>query len=159
MSKGFSLGSFSMGAAIGIFLAALWFLGNPESILFKQPQSLGAHPTSEALPPPSGAIAVSDQSAGESVLVDSLTVPPPGVWVAVRDVVGSSLGNVLGAVKINGPRSNFTIPLLRATLPDHSYAVQLYRDDDSGTFDPSADSVYVDFDTGSRVVAYFKTAP
>ena len=86
-----------------------------------------------------------------------MTVPPPGVWVAVREVQGGDLGNVLGAARASGPRSNLSVPLLRATEPGHSYAVELYRDDNGGAFDPSVNSVYVDFTTGARVVEYFTT--
>jgi hypothetical protein len=105
----------------------------------------------------SGAISVQNQSPGESVAIESVTVPPPGVWVAVREVQGTDLGNVLGAARVGGPRSNFSVSLLRATEPGHTYAVELYRDDGSGNFDLANDSVYVDFDTGQRVVAYFTT--
>jgi hypothetical protein len=80
------------------------------------------------------------------------------VWVAVREVVGDELGNVLGAVRVSGPKSGVSVPLLRATEPGRSYAVQLYRDDGNGAFDVVVNSVYVDFDTGARVVAYFTTA-
>jgi hypothetical protein len=91
------------------------------------------------------------------VLIASLTVPPPGVWVAVRELSAGELGNVLGAVRVGGPRSNVSIPLLRATEAGHQYAVELYRDDNNGVFDPAVNSVYVDFGTGARVVVYFKT--
>jgi hypothetical protein len=84
-------------------------------------------------------------------------VPPPGVWVAIREVSGRDLGNVLGAVRVVGPHTSVVVPLLRATEPNRSYAVQLYRDDGDGAFDPSINSVYVDFDTGARVVEYFTT--
>lgn len=89
--------------------------------------------------------------------MESVTVPPPGVWVAVREVQGNDLGNVLGAARAAGPRSNLSVPLLRATKAGRQYAVELYRDDNGGSFDPAANSVYVDFDTGARAVAYFTT--
>lgn len=89
--------------------------------------------------------------------IESVTVPPPGVWVAVREVNGTDLGNVLGAERVVGPHGNITVSLLRPTEPNRSYAVQLYRDDNSGNFDPAINSVYVDFDTGARVVAFFNT--
>ena len=100
---------------------------------------------------------MSDQAAGSAVIVDSVTVPPPGVWVAVRETGGDTLGNVLGAMRVGGPRMNVSVPLLRATEPGHTYAVQLYRDDNNGLFDPTLNSVYVDFTTDARVVVYFKT--
>ncbi len=109
-----------------------------------------------ALPPESGAVAVSDQRAGDSVVVDSVTVEPPGVWVAVAELeADGSLGNVLGAELARGPRSNLTVSLLRSTLPTHRYAVVLYRDNGNGTFTLGEDSVYIDFNTGGRVIAPF----
>ena len=104
-----------------------------------------------------GSASVSDQNSGDTVTVKSVTVPPPGVWVAVREVKGNELGNVLGAVRVNGPRSSFEVPLLRATEPSRSYAIELYRDDGEGTFDINVNSVYVDFDTGAPVILYFST--
>ena len=75
----------------------------------------------------------------------------------MREVTDGNLGNVLGAARVNGPRSSISISLLRATEPNRSYAAELYRDDNNGSFDPSLNSVYVDFDTGVRAVAYFST--
>lgn len=103
----------------------------------------------------SGAVSVADQAAGNSVLITSVTVPPPGVWVAVREVVGNDLGNVLGATRVRAPMSNVTVQLLRNTIPGQTYAVMLYRDDGDNIFDHNVDSVYVDYDTGERVVVYF----
>ncbi len=106
----------------------------------------------------SGAVSVSDQVAGASVLVDSVTVPPPGVWVTVQETRGNTLGNVLGATLVNGPISNVVVSLLRNTEPNRTYAVVLYRDGgNGGLFDLKTDSVYVDFDSGKRVVVPFKT--
>jgi hypothetical protein len=106
----------------------------------------------------SGDVAVSNQPAGVSVLVDSVTVPPPGVWVAIQDVnEDGSLGNVLGAALVGHPESNVTVALLRNTIPGQQYAVVLYRDDGDGQFNLANDSLYVDFDTGQPVEMTFKT--
>lgn len=106
----------------------------------------------------SGAVSVSNQQAGSSVLVDSVTVPPPGVWVTVQETHGDSLGNVLGATRVHGPLSNVVVSLLRNTEPNRTYAVVLYRSDgDKGLFNLKTDSVYVDFDSGKRVVVPFRT--
>jgi len=64
---------------------------------------------------------------------------------------------VLGAARVNGPRSFVSVSLLRATEPNSSYAIELYRDDCNGEFDLATDSVYVDFATGAPVIAYFTT--
>ncbi len=163
MTKNFSLNSFVGGFMLGALLVAGWSLSGDFSLLPLSAYSIvsSGHSTNndvKAAAPESGAIAVTDQSAGPQVVVESVTVPPPGVWVAVREVNGADLGNVLGAVRVNGPHSSVTVPLLRATVPGSSYAVELYRDDGNDVFDLSTDSVYVDFATGAPVIAYFTTA-
>jgi len=104
-----------------------------------------------------GAVSAVSQKAGMSVRIESVTVMPPGVWVAVREVVGHDLGNVLGALRVGGPRTDMTVSLLRATIPGQRYAAMLYRDDGNGAFDLASDSVYIDLDTGLPAVAYFDT--
>ncbi|MDP1690143.1 MAG: hypothetical protein Q8L52_03010 [bacterium] len=158
MMKSFSSTSFVIGVMVGALFAAMWFFG--DNIGFNPSGSLqSSATTTESSLQKSGAVSVVNQSSGDSVMVESVTVPPPGVWVAVRELLGRNLGNVLGATRVVGPHSSIEVSLLRPTEPNRSYAVQLYRDDNSGNFDPSVNSVYVDFDTGMRVVAYFTTTP
>lgn len=152
----FSTGSFVAGVMLGALLAGAWFFGGDVSLLPFTSPSLLATTTVSSLEE-SGAVSVADQPAGPSVTVESVTVPPPGVWVAVREVNGADLGNVLGAARVVGPHSSITVTLLRSTEPKRSYAVELYRDDNNGAFDPNVNSVYVDFDIGARVVSYFMT--
>lgn len=156
MSMHFSTNSFIAGLMLGVLLTGAWFFSGNLAALPTFSSALSSATTTSPLPE-GGSVAVHNQPSGDTVIVESVTVTPPGVWVAVREVVGDELGNVLGAARINGPRSNVSVPLLRATEPVHSYAVQLYRDDGNGEFDVGVNSVYVDFDTGARVVAYFST--
>lgn len=145
---------------LGMLLSAAWFAGDLSEYLTAS-ASLNAStstPDRAGLLQSSDIISVRDQPAGESVLVDSVAVPPPGVWVAVREMNGRDLGNVLGAARISNSRTALTVPLLRATEPDRTYVIQLYRND-AGEFDPATSSVYVDFDSGTRVIAYFSTNP
>ena len=153
MKKDFSTNSFAAGLALGIVLASAWFIG--ERALPASPAPVPLSLAASA--PASGAVSVADQKAGMTVAVESVTVPPPGVWVAVREVNGGDLGNVLGAVLVGGPRSAVSVPLLRATEPGRRYAVELYRNDGNRTFDLAVLSVYVDFDTGEPVIDYFTT--
>ena len=141
---------------VGVLFTGVWFFKDSFTLVPAafSPSSTTSTTTSMQ---GSGSISVTNQPFGDTVIVESVTVPPPGVWVAVREVNGSDLGNVLGAVRVSGPRSSISIPLLRATESGRSYAVKLYRDDDNGIFDVAVNSVYVDFDTGARVVAYFTT--
>lgn len=154
--------SFLTGLVLGVLATAAWFLlqGTIISALpATPPVATSSSPVAEPADT-SGALTVSSQAAGMSVLVDAVTVPPPGVWVAVRDVnPDGSLGNVLGAARAHGPVSGFEVPLLRSTEPGTRYAVMLYRENGDGVFDPQNDSVYVDFDSGVRVVQYFTTNP
>ncbi|MFA5998087.1 MAG: hypothetical protein WC814_01745 [Candidatus Paceibacterota bacterium] len=158
MTPRFSTSSFVAGLMLGILLTGAWFLGDATRLVSFAPAPLAG--TTDELPlPESGAVSVADQPSGDDVVVESVTVPPPGAWVAVRETNGRDLGNVLGAARVAGPHTSVVVQLLRATEPGRSYAVQLYRDDNGGAFDPSRNSVYVDFDTGARVVAYFTTIP
>lgn len=150
------MGSFVAGVMLGALLVGAWFSSGDLKLDPIFTSSITATSTGSGVPE-SGAVSVATQSPGENVVIESLTVPPPGVWVAVRETNGSDLGNVLGAARVIGPHSSVTVPLLRPTEPNRSYAVQLYRDDNNGAFDPAVNSVYVDFDTGARVVAYFTT--
>ena len=157
MTQNFSMSSFVAGVMLGALIAGAWFFSTTNTgFTFLTPSGFFAT-TTDSVSPESGAISVTRQSPGESVTIESVTVPPPGVWVAVREANGTDLGNVLGAERVVGPHGNVTVSLLRPTEPNRSYAVELYRDDNNGVFDPAANSVYVDFDTGARVVAYFTT--
>lgn len=156
MKKPFSAHSFAAGLILGIVLTSAWFLGNRGASAPLSPSTLLATSTAPAFSQ-SGAVSVSNQTAGTAVSIESVTVPPPGVWIAVREMNGNDLGNVLGAVRAGGPRSNISVPLLRATEPGRAYAVELYRPDGTDTFSLATLSVYVDFDTGEPVIAYFET--
>jgi hypothetical protein len=155
MMNHFSMSSFVAGVMLGVLLAGAWFFG--DNFTFAPISSSTFTSTSTKPTQESGAISVSNQPSGDIVIVESVTVPPPGVWIAVREMNGNDLGNVLGAERVSGPRSSVSISLLRATVPDHLYAVELYRDDGNGIFDTTTNSVYVDFTTGAPVIVYFTT--
>ncbi len=105
-----------------------------------------------------GRVTVTNQSAGDSVLVESVTVPPPGVWVAVRETYGKRLGNILGAAYVRGPRSNLSVGLSRNTQPNRLYVIELYRPGPKeGVFNVKTESVYVDLGTGRGVIVPFQT--
>jgi hypothetical protein len=140
---------FLLGLAAG---ACAWYLA-PSAAPAPAPLA-----TTTPRVPESQDLSVLDQAAGATTTVAWVNVPPPGVWVAIEDVnEDGSLGNVLGAQFVGGPRSDVAVSLLRATVPGESYAAVLYRDDGDGAFEPGADSVYVDFDTGEPAEAVFRT--
>lgn len=153
--KNFSTTSFVLGVGVGFLFASAWFFGSDHTYSSSSPSSLATSTLPTLVQ--SGALSVTNQPAGTSVTVESVTVAPPGVWIAVREMNGNNLGNVLGAIRVGGPRSSVSVPLLRATEPGRSYAVELYRNDNTDPFNLTTDSVYVDFDTGEGVVTYFTT--
>lgn len=151
-----ALGAF----VLGVLVTSAWFLearlpgaGTSETDTGTSSAQSAASPAT----PTTGIVAVHDQAAGSSVLVDSVEVPTPGVWVAVAELKSGELGNILGAARVTAPASQVLVNLLRPTVPQMTYAVVLYRDNGDGSFDPKSDSVYVDFETGERVVALFTT--
>ncbi len=156
MMKHFSTGSFIVGIILGIMLMSIQYYRG-FTIGSEPPESLFIATSTVPAIKEGGSISIINQMPGNTVTVESITVSSPGVWVAVREIVDNDLGNVLGAVRVNGPASNIIIPLLRSTEPDRRYAIQLYRDDSGKSFDAGINSVYVDFDTGMRAVAYFTT--
>lgn len=90
------------------------------------------------------AISVSDQSAGQSVVVSSVTLSESG-WVAVRELQGDELGNILGATRVrdSGTTQNVSVPLLRPTVAGQAYAVVIYQDDGGEEFNFNFDSLIV----------------
>ncbi|MBU6323222.1 MAG: hypothetical protein KGI41_01245 [Patescibacteria group bacterium] len=159
-----TVGLIALGVGIGMVVTVVWY-SSPSDIALPPAPGTGADTVSAAsatstpsLPQDaSGAVSVKDQAAGDSVIVESVTVPPPGVWVVVHEYHGSERGNALGARYVRGPSINVVVPLLRATVQGGTYAVVLYRDNGDGAFNLADDSVYVDFDTGQPVVAPFST--
>lgn len=153
----FSLNSFVAGVMLGIIGTAVWFTSWDALTLsaLQPPMAASASGTEQA--PGSDTVVVTAQAAGLSVVVASVTVPPPGVWVAVRETNGTELENVLGAARVTGPGSNIPVPLMRATEPGAAYAIEFYRDNGDDAFDLATDSVYVDFTTSAPVIAYFNT--
>lgn len=110
----------------------------------------------EPVPSP---VTVVDQKAGAEVHVASVSVDAPSVWVAVHPITSIGLGNVWGAARIRGPRTDLVVSMLISTLPDSEYAVILYRDNGDDGFDRATDSLYIDFETGERVEERFRTLP
>ena len=149
MTRYFSSTSFIAGTMFGLLIAGIWFSHGDTIGTFSRPATLSE--TSSSV------LSVISQAAGSEVVVDTIQVPITGVWVAVRELEGEVLGNVLGAARISGTHTAFSVPLLRATEPGRTYAIELYRDDNDGVFDVAANSVYIDFDTSAPVIVHFNT--
>lgn len=151
------------GFMVGFVLAAAWFLNASDvSSLLENSAETQPRASAETNTPyttSSTRVSVEAQRAGDVVLVASVTAPAPGVWVAVQEVAGNELGNVLGAARARETVSNLSIPLLRKTEAGKTYVITLYRDDGDDLFSIATDSVYIDFETGERVAVGFKTLP
>ncbi|MBI3075285.1 MAG: hypothetical protein HYY92_03710, partial [Parcubacteria group bacterium] len=79
---------------------------------------------------------VSNQPAGDKVIVSMVSVSVNG-WVTVRETnADGALGNILGARRFDaGKYFGETIELLRGTSEDNVYAVVLHADDGDREFD------------------------
>ncbi|MEX0672557.1 MAG: hypothetical protein WDZ82_00965 [Candidatus Paceibacterota bacterium] len=101
-------------------------------------------------------VSANDQSAGNEVVVSNVEVDRT-TWVAVREGVNGSMGNVLGAKRVEqGSHSDLTIRLLRGTEAGGTYFVTLYEDNGDGEFSHISDSL-VEVD-GSTVFSTFEAS-
>lgn len=86
-------------------------------------------------------IEVSDQSAGQTVLVDKVVLTGAG-WVAVREDLEGQLGKILGAQRLDaGIHGPVLVDLLRQTVAGKNYYLVLYRDDGDKIFNQQLDSI------------------
>lgn len=86
-------------------------------------------------------LSVSDQPAGLTVLIDSVSLKEPK-WIAVREDINGEMGNILGALRLQeGAHEGVEVELLRGTNPEELYYVVLYEDNGGDTFDHNFDSL------------------
>ena len=83
-------------------------------------------------------VSIDNQRAGSLVFIKHTEVSKP-TWIAIREVVNDSIGNVLGAGMVTGATDDVPVTLLRATKAGGEYAVFLYQDDGNGQFDSKKD--------------------
>ncbi len=141
----------SIVIALLIGIGLIWFVIGKASV--PAPEETAAEDTGDM----SRMLHANSQAAGSSVTVETREMPDADVWVAVQEMRSGELSNVLGAAKVLPNQAWVTVPLLRDTVSGATYAVVLYRDDGDKAFDLYKDSIYVDFDSGERVVSLFKT--
>ncbi len=95
-------------------------------------------------------VEVADQSAGMSVMIDSVSLEKRG-WVAIED----DKGWILGAARLEaGVHSNVAVELLRGTEKGATYKAVLFVDDGDSMFDLHMDSMINNTD-GSALSAAF----
>jgi len=92
-------------------------------------------------------LVVSNQPAGEKVVVSMVSVGMNG-WVAVHEgATDGTMGNVLGARRFDaGKYFGETVELLRGTVEDKTYFVVLHADNGDKEFDYKAEMPVKDTD-------------
>lgn len=85
------------------------------------------------------AVLVIDQAAGNMVTVASVETDV-STWVAVREMKGGMMGNILGAARVDaGASNNVVVNLLRPTMAGGDYSVVLFADNGDKMFDHKMD--------------------
>jgi hypothetical protein len=86
-----------------------------------------------------GSVAVLDQAAGASVLVESASLPVLG-WVAIHEDMNGAPGWILGARRLEaGSATAVEVPLLRGTTAGGTYYAVIHADNGDRAFDPHTD--------------------
>lgn len=101
------------------------------------------------------AIHVSNQPSGNSVVIDKVTLEEGG-WVVIHEGTEGSIGNALGAVRLDAGEHQVKVDLLRATVEGVIYRAVLYRDNGDRQFNLDSDFPVID-STGGPVVTMFVT--
>jgi hypothetical protein len=88
------------------------------------------------------AVRVSDQRAGSSVTLGSVTFPTDEGWIGVRDYANDEIGNILGVARYSKsagltPKS---IDLVRPTIAGHEYAIVFFKSNGDRTFSSTVDT-------------------
>jgi hypothetical protein len=101
-------------------------------------------------------ISTSEQTHGDSVVIDSVVLPVSG-WVAIHEDKNGKTGNVLGAARLDlGNHLKVEISLLRPTVAGMSYHAVLHQDDGDKIFDLNKDKPITKDESGSPTEAIFK---
>jgi len=96
-------------------------------------------------------IEVSDQLAGEKVLIKAVSLSEPS-WVAIQE---TSSGKILGAQFFEAGESVGEVDLLRGTTIGGTYLAVLRKDDGDKTFDLKKDVEILD-SNGKTISVLFK---
>ena len=83
-------------------------------------------------------VSVDDQRAGSLVFIKHVEISKPS-WIAVREIVNGSIGNILGAEMVASATDDVPVTLLRPTVTGQKYAIFLYQDNGDGQFDSKKD--------------------
>jgi hypothetical protein len=99
-------------------------------------------------------VTVQGQKAGSQVTIGQVETSNP-TWIAVREVVNGTVGNILGARLVASTASNVSVNLLRATKAGQTYKIFLYQDDGYKKFNFQKDKLVTsnDIPVGAEFVA------
>lgn len=101
-------------------------------------------------------VLVSDQLAGDRVLLEEVELAVSG-WVVVHEDLNGSLGNALGAARFDaGTHERGYVKLLRNTEVNQNYYIVLYEDNGDGAFSLTDDTLLANTDNGP-ISETFKT--
>jgi hypothetical protein len=88
-------------------------------------------------------VSVKDQSASDTVKLDSVTFGASGGWAVVHEMEGEFLGRALGARRFDVGTVVGEVPLLRNTVAGKLYQVVLYADNGDKEFSLVNDKPFV----------------
>lgn len=99
-------------------------------------------PAETVAAPADANITVSDQMAGNVVVLDQVTFPAANGWVVVREYDNDVAGNTLGAARFDTQTGLIpqSVTLLRATEAGHDYQVVFYIENGDDEFSLTSDS-------------------
>jgi hypothetical protein len=90
-----------------------------------------------------GSVLVSNQTAGKTVVIDSLSLPTESGWIVVREFTNGSIGNILGAARYSVEEGLIpkSIELIRGTTAGGTYQVVFFKNEGAVEFNLSEDTV------------------
>lgn len=158
------IAAFVLGLFVGVAASALWVLvqgdrSNPNDENEAKTEEVTAQEkeeiTSETAPISGNTLSVADQLAGNTVIVDRVSISSAG-WVAVHEDVDGALGNILGAARFPEGEHDGIVPLLRETVAGEKYHAVLYFDNGDREFNFNEDTL-LEAQPGVPLVTTFET--
>ncbi len=139
--KNHVVGAFLVGLVIGLGAYFVW--DNQGNIADRGPKDTGqseeGDPTDTIVMESKNSVSVSDQLAGFTVQIDTVTLAKDGWIVIAEDVDGEPL-YLLGASRRDaGTYENVGVELLRNTEEGNTYYAVIYTDDGDKEFDNKKD--------------------
>jgi hypothetical protein len=154
---------FSVGLIVGLLIgmAIGWRIDQRVAQITSEDAVKTATSTDMGLVNDSGvSVTLNDQPAGYAALISQITLPQ-SAWISVREILPSGdLGKVLGTVRRDaGTYTNVVVNLLRATVPEASYALVLYADNGKKTFDAKSLTIIQGMDGKEATTDFVATTP